>query len=621
MRAQITRRGFAGALAAPLIAQPPQERPNILWVTCEDIGPQLGCYGDRYSDSPNLDKLAGRGMMYRNAWSNAPVCAPARTTIISGMYPPCTGSEHMRSFTHVPDRLRMFPCFLRDAGYYTSNNVKEDYNLEHTGKVWDDSSNKAHWRKRAPGQPFFSVFNLLITHESQIRTRPHKWVHDIDKAPVPPYHPNVREVREDWAQYYDNITTMDGQAARILAELEQDGLADNTIVFFYGDHGSGMPRSKRTPMNSGLRVPMIVHIPDKWRSLAPKEYEPGGMSDRLISFVDLAPTVLSAAGIEKPAHMQGHAFLGSHAAPEPKFLFGFRGRMDERYDFVRSARDRRYVYVRNYWPHKPAGQHNAYQWETPTTRVWKEMYDAGKLHPPQTYFWEKRAPEELYDIESDPWEIKNLAASPQHKATLERLRKAEQEWVRSIRDVGFLPENEIHSRAQGSTPYEMGQDPKRYPAERVIATAEKASMLDPRTTPDMVDALEDSDSAVRYWGALGLIMRGADAVAKGHTKLRKALADPAPAVRIAAGEALGRYGSDEDLNAALPVLVDAANIDKHGLYTAMLALNAIDELGAKAKPIASEIAALPQKNASVNQRMIENVPRLIKDITEKLAKA
>lgn len=261
----ITRRSFSALLGGTVFSRAADvPRPNILWITCEDIGPHIGAYGDSYADTPNLDKLASQGVLYRHAWSNAPVCAPARTTIISGMYPPSTGSEHMRSMTVLPPSFKMFPCYLRETGYYTSNNAKEDYNLAHTGAVWDESSGKAHWRKRAKGQPFFSVFNHLITHESQIRTRPHTWIHDPTKARIPAYHPDTEEVRKDWAQYYDNITTMDRQAGALLKALEDDGLAGDTIIFFYGDHGSGMLRNKRWPYNCGLQVPLLVRIPDKF---------------------------------------------------------------------------------------------------------------------------------------------------------------------------------------------------------------------------------------------------------------------------------------------------------------------------------------------------------------------
>ncbi len=238
----------------------------------------------------------------------------------------------MRSMTSLPASMRMYPCYLRDAGYYVTNNDKEDYNLNYTGgsqaAVWNDSSRKGHWRNRSAGQPFFSIFNFTTTHESQIRRRPHNLVHDPSKAPLPAYHPDTPEVRHDWAQYYDNVTTMDEQAGAVLKQLEDDGLLSDTIVFFYGDHGSGMPRSKRWPYNSGLQVPLLVHMPDKYRSLAPKDYRPGGVTGRMVSFVDLAPTVLSLAGIQPPAHFQGGAFLGSHQAAPHQFLHGFRGRMD-----------------------------------------------------------------------------------------------------------------------------------------------------------------------------------------------------------------------------------------------------------------------------------------------------
>lgn len=610
----MTRRAFASALSAPaILGAAARQRPNILWITCEDTGQELACYGDRYSVTPNLDRLAGEGTMYRYAWSNAPVCAPARTTIISGMYPPATGSEHMRSMTSLPEGQRMYPCYLRDAGYYATNNSKEDYNLEHTGQVWDVSSKAGHWRNRKPGQPFFAVFNYTVTHESQIRKRPHTWVHDIAKVRVPAYHPDILETRQDWAQYYDNITTMDQQAGALLKQLEADGLAQDTIVFFYGDHGSGMPRSKRWPYNSGLQVPIIVRIPDKFKHLAPKDYVRGGSSSRLVSFVDLAPTVLSLAGVRPPAHMHGHAFLGQYAAPEQPYLYGFRGRMDERYDLVRSVRDRRYVYLRQYMPHRIYGQHIAYMFETPTTRRWKELYDQGRLKPPQTYFWETKPAEELYDLEHDRDEVRNLANSPQHQEILKRMRQAQQDLARKIRDIGFLPECEVQSRSQGSTPYEVGHDDRRYPMQRVMATAEAASR-----GGDISKALDDPDSGVRYWAFAAILMRGKAAVTRFHARLLTALGDKAPAVRITAAEALGRYGSEADLKRALPVLLELAHIDRHGALAGLMALNAIDMLGAKAKPARNEIAALNLKDANAHNRYSSYAPRLAKDILAKL---
>jgi len=592
------RREFIASTAA-LSLQAQDSRPNVLWITCEDMSPNLGCYQDSYASSPNIDQLAQRSLRYLNAWSNAPVCAPARTTIISGMYPPSTGSEHMRSLTKLAPGQLMFPAYLREAGYYCTNNVKEDYNIEHTGKVWDESSRNAHWRKRAANQPFFSVFNFVITHESQIRTRPHKWVHDPAKVRVPAYHPDTPEVRQDWAQYYDNITTMDSEAGGILDQLKKDGLDNNTIVFFYSDHGSGMPRSKRWPYNSGLHVPLMVHFPERWKHLAPKEYKAGGTSDRLISFVDLAPTVLSLAGIRKPEHQQGHAFLGPHAAPEQPYVYGFRGRMDERYDMVRSVRDKRYVYIRNYMPHRIYGQYIAYMFQTPTTAKWKELYDAGKLNDVQKRFWEKKPSEELYDLQADRDEVNNLAASPAHRSTLERMRKAQVDLALKVRDVGYLPETEFHKRAKESTPYQMGHDASKYPVERVIAAASRATQTPRPKTEELTKGLTDPDSGVRYWSVVGLMISGkVDGVAP-------LLKDPSECVRIAAAEALG----DVD------VLVELADQEKHGIYTAMLALNSIDNLGAKGKAKKDRVAKLPKKGSGVDARLTAYVGNLIDHIS------
>lgn len=616
-----SRREFLRLTAASGAAMALQgEKPNILWITSEDNGPHLGAYGDTYADTPHLDALARQGMIYLYAWSNAPVCAPARTTIISGLYPPSTGAEHMRSMTRLPASMKMYPCYLREAGYYCTNNSKEDYNLEHTGQVWDESSPKAHWRARKQGQPFFAVFNFTISHESQIRKRPHILVHDPAKVRVPAYHPDTPEVRHDWAQYYDNLTTMDAQAGEILEQLKADGLDNDTIVFYYGDHGSGMPRSKRWPYDSGLHVPLIVHFPEKFRRLAPPEYQKGGKSSRLVSFVDLAPTLLSVAGIKPPAFYQGYAFAGPFQTPEQPYLYGFRGRMDERYDMVRSVRDKRYVYIRNYMPHKIYGQYLDYMFQTPTTRVWRELYQQGKLTPPQTYFWETKPSEELYDLQTDRDEVHNLAASPEHQAVLERMRKAQRDLAVRIRDVGFLPESEIHTRSAGSTPYEIGHDDHRYPMRRVMDAAELASFRKPGTAAAVAKLLHDPDSAVRYWGAMGLLMRGPEAVKGAEDALRKALHDTAPPVRIIAAQALGQYGNLEDLDSVLKVLAELAPPDRNGVHVSMLAMNAVDALGAKARPLAKLVESMPTKDPKADRRMGDYVARLAEESLESMGR-
>jgi uncharacterized sulfatase len=594
-------------------------RPNILWITSEDNGPHLGCYGDAYATTPHLDALATRGLTYLHCWSNAPVCAPARTAIISGVYPTSTGSEHMRSSVPMPGVMRMYPQILREAGYYCTNNSKEDYNLEKRGKVWDESSPRAHWKNRKPGQPFFAVFNHTVTHESQIRRQPHTLKHDPAKARVPAYHPDIPEVRRAWAQYYDQLTEMDALAGKNLRELEEAGLADDTIVFYYGDHGSGLPRNKRSACNSGLQVPLIIHVPEKFKQLAPKDYAPGGKTKRLVQFVDFAPTLLSLVGLKAPEWMQGRAFMGAHEAAPNEFLFGFRGRMDERPDLVRSVFDRRYVYVRNYMPHIPAGQHNAYMFQTPMTVAWKKQFDAGKLPPAQAQYWQApRAAEELYDLESDPDEVNNLAASPDHRDDMSRLRKANAEHIDAVRDVGFLPEGEIHSRSAGSTPYDAARQEGRIPLNRIHVAAAVAARADADGPALGADAFRDADSAVRYWAALGTMARGEAGVRHRASELRAALADESPHVRAAAAEALGRHGSDEDCTAALPVLLDLADVKRHDIYVAVAALNALDALDRRAMPVKDKIAALPESDPAVINKMKEYVPRLKEAILEDL---
>jgi len=605
-------------LAAVLmtVAARAAENPNILWLTSEDHGQQMGCYGDTLARTPNVDALAAKGMLFRHAWSNHPVCAPARTAIISGLYSQSSGGLHMRSMVPAPAGQKLYPQHLREAGYYVTNNSKTDYNLRAPAGLWNESSAQAHWKNRPAGQPFFAVFNSTKSHESQIRTRPHQAITDPAKIRVPAYHPDTPEVRQDWAQYYDKVSEADADAGARLRELAAAGLAEDTIVFYYGDHGSGMPRSKRWPSDSGLRVPMVVYFPQKWRHLAPKEYTSGGKSDRLVSFVDLAPTLLSLAGVRPPSYLQGHAFAGKFQTEPQPFLHGARGRMDERVDCVRSVTDGRFVYLRNFYPHVSQGQRVNYQFQTPTTRVWRAAFDAGKATPAQALFWQvPKAPEELYDLQSDPDEVKNLADSPAHRATLEKLRAAMRSHAAAIRDVAFLPEGEMHTRAPGVAPYDLARDSAKYPFERILDTADLASNLTPAAVPELQHRLTDADSAVRHWAALGLLMRGATGVKAGAAGLHVSLNDPSPLVRIVAAEALTAHGTEADATSALAVLKEYAAVEKHGVFIAMAALNAIEALGPKAASLKAYVATLSPKGPSPDNRYDSYVPRQLASIT------
>lgn len=603
--------GLAGFLTSAFAA----DRPNILWLTSEDHGIEMGCYGDPVARTPHIDALAAKGMLYNFAWSTHPVCAPARTAIISGLHANSSGGVHMRSNVSMPEGVKMYPEFLREAGYYATNHVKEDYNLPKTDQTWDDSSNRAHWRNRKAGQPFFAIFNSTKSHESQMRTRPHTQIIDPAKVRVPSYHPDLPEVRQDWAQYYDKVSEADADAGARLREIAEAGLADETIVFYYADHGSGMPRGKRWPSDSGLRVPLVVYFPPKWQHLAPTEYAAGGKSGRLVDFVDLAPTLLSIVGVKPPEWMQGHAFAGAHQTPPPRFLHGSRGRMDERQDNVRSITDGRYVYIRNFFPHVSQGQHITYQFVTPTTRIWREQFDAGKTNEAQSIFWRvPKASEELYDLQTDRDEVINLAKVPRYRATVERLRTAMFAHLEEIRDVTFLPEGDMHARAADASPYDMARREGAYPFKRILAAADLASRYEEPAAPQLRAWLTDTDAAVRYWAVMGHLMRGREGVRAELSGLRQALKDPSPWVRIAAAETLGAHGEKSDLSSVLAVLREQADPAKHGVFSTMAALSAIEALGPKGASLHPDVQTIKGDVGLPHARFGSYVPRLIENI-------
>lgn len=571
------------------------DRPNVLWITSEDNGPQLGCYGDGFADTPNLDALAARGVCYDRCWSNAPVCAPARTTIVTGCYASRLGADHMRSVTAAPDWLRFYPQLLRRAGYYCTNNSKTDYNVATPRApgvrgVWDDSSDKAHWRNRPEGKPFFAVFNLTATHESQTRKRPHTPVHSPADAPLPPYWPDTPIVRQDWAQYYDKMTEMDAQAGELLRQLEADGLTDDTVVFYYSDHGPGFPRGKRSILESGLRVPLIVACGRNWAHLAPGRA--GSHTDRLVGFVDLAPTALSLAGVEPPDWMDGLAFLGNHAETERDLLFGFRGRMDERYDLVRGVSDHRWLYVRNYYIDRAPGQYLEYLFQTPMTRDWRRLYDEGGLDDARSAFWRDHPPEELYDLQADPDNLVNLANDPRRRDELDRWRGRLEKQLHEVRDTGFLPEPEMRRRAEGVAEGALAER-GRYDFDRVFAAADQASRLDAYGPGHSAAMLADADPAVRYWGAIGLRFRGKEAVCGADAELAELLDDESPSVRAAAAEGLALHGEPPLRRAALDTLAELTAQSQEDFYAAVLAWNVLGRLGPIAAPIADRLAAAP----------------------------
>ena len=451
-------------LAATAAVQPPaprRARPNIVWISNEDMSPRLGAYGDRVARTPVLDRLAKESVRFTNAYTTAPVCAPSRAAIITGMYQTSIGAQHMRTTEdRVPELpgpylavppfyVKGFPEYLRAAGYYTTNRSKTDYQFGVPFTIWDDTSRTAHWRNRADrNQPFFSVFNLEVTHESQIfpssPARAGKpLITDPAELAVPPYYPDTPLVRQELARMYDNIADMDAQVGAILKQLEDDGLADNTVVFYWSDHGDGVPRAKRSLYDSGLRVPLMI----RWPKALGSPLTPGTVRDDLVSFIDLAPTVLALAGIEIPRHLQGRVLVGPAAVPAPSYVFAARDRMDIEYDMMRSARDTRFLYIRNFAPELPYAGHIIYRNQSAIMQEWFRLQAERTLTgAPALWMRTSRPPEELYDTAADPHQIRDLSGDPAHRGTLERMRGAVTEWMTRADDQGRINEAEMIQR-------------------------------------------------------------------------------------------------------------------------------------------------------------------------------
>jgi len=538
----------------------PDELPNILWLTSEDNSPFLGCYGDKFATTPNLDKLASEGFLYTHAYANAPVCAPTRNTILTGVYACSGGNENMRSNYPKSDLVKTYPEYLHEIGYYCTNNVKTDYNLGNFDdkSIWDDCSNKAHYKNRPDGKPFFAVFNTTISHESCIhKSIPNEELrHSPDEVPLPPYHPATPEMKHDWAQYYDKVEDMDTWVGEKLKELEEAGLLENTIVFYYGDHGGVLARSKRYVYETGTRVPFIIRIPEKYKYLFP-EKKVGSKVDRLISFVDLVPTLLSIAGIEIPEYLQGSAFLGKQKTPDPEYANMFRGRMDERFDMSRAVRDQRFRYIRNYMPYRIYGQHLEYLWQAPSIVSWEKAFLSGECNETQSAFWKTKPAEELYDTENDPWEVNNLAADLNYNDVLERMRAANKAWVTKIYDTGFIPEADRVDRSGDMPMYDYMRSGK-VNLNEIIDAAEIATFGEPSNLETLKGFLKSDESAVRYWGATGLLILGNQA-APAINELKVATSDSSANVVAVSAEALYNLGEKEIARKALLAVLENPN--------------------------------------------------------------
>ena len=523
-------------------------QPNILWITCEDLSPILGCYGDRVANTPNIDLFAQNAVRFTNAYASAPICTPARSSLITGVYASSMGTHHLRGVVPKSDKIKCFTEFLRERGYYCTNNVKEDYNFITPEEAWDESSDSAHWRNRKPEQPFFSVFNFMVTHQSQTRygieklneinsTLDEKDRINPDDVEIPPYYPDTPIVRNNIASLYTQVHIMDKKFQEIINQLEEDGLRENTIIFFYSDHGTGLPRGKGYLHDTGIKVPLIIEFPEKYKHYSPAKA--GAFSDELVNFIDFPPTVLSLAGIDPPKYMQGNPFLGQHRKDSNDYVVSIRDRRDEVLMFSRSIRTDKYHYIRNFLPHRPRMQRNFYSEITPIRQELRRLDNLGLLQSNEDWLMEDSVPvDELYDTETDPHELNNLAQEAEHLEIMELLKRNLFSWMVETKDLGLVPEYEMIEKSKGGAPYDTF-----------------SGNFDPKPILDLVDkigrgkqhidsfnfALQSSNPVYRYWGATGLAALGQNAV-ESKELLQSTLNDPVPYVRFAASEAICNIG-------------------------------------------------------------------------------
>lgn len=562
--------------------------PNILWITSEDNAAYwLGCYGNKDAQTPRLDALAASGLRFTKGYANAPVCAVARSTILNGVYAVTQGTQHMRSRHPIPPSFRSYVSYLQKAGYYCTNNSKTDYNFKGNDKQpWDECSNNAHYSKRPDGKPFFAIFNLTVSHESSLFQAmiagnrkggiiPSEPRIATDKVTVPPHLPDLPEIRSDIAIYHDNLTALDRQVGGLLDELARAGLAEDTIVLYCSDHGGITPRGKRYLNDTGTRIPLLIHVPEKWRAMCP--FPAAKPVDELVSFVDIAPTLLSIAGVEKPAQMQGRAFLGTKRA-EPKsdaLVFLYADRFDETYGMRRGLTDGNWKYVRRFTPHLAAAPYSQYQFGQAGWVAWRKAWQDGKLSGLQKEIWESPQPvEELFDLQADPWEIRNLAQDSEHRSKLESMRARLRETMISSRDTGVIPEPMFAELAEGKPVAD-------YLASRLgdlpalVDLAFAASSRDANRLVMFREKLASPDPVTRYWATQGCLILG-KAAAPAADELVKSLNDTSSAVRVSAAEALANL--DQREKAVTALVVELARVKED--FAALYAVNALSHLGA-----------------------------------------
>ena len=573
------------------------DRPNILWLTCEDNNVNwVGCYGNPHADTPNIDALAAEGFQYMHCYANAPVCAPSRSTWITGVHAISMGTHPMRSRYPIPhDTIRYYPDLLKKVGYYVGNSKKTDYNIggRSDGDCWD--TNKVDWRELKKRQPFFMVINNTKSHESKAFGDVNNTTHSPDNVRLAKYHPDIPDIRKNYAHYHDQMKKMDADIGLALKELERSGLAETTIVVHNSDHGGVIARSKRFLFNSGTHCPLIIRIPEKFKHLRPAK--PGSKIDRLVSFIDMTKTWLTICGAETPAYLQGKVFLGPKEVPRD-YHVSFRSRMDERCDNVRAIRDQRFLYIRNYMPYAPWGQHLIYLWNMKATQAWEAHHRAGKTDAVTGRFFGTKPMHELYDTSVDPDNVNNLVDDPKYAKEVARLGKALDAWQLKHFDSGLLPESEIVKLAEdaGKTIYEFVRDPALYNLKAYQQASARALAQVPSNLAGFYRDLGHSDSGMRYWAIIGCFNLQKSTSLNIET-IRKSLDDQSHHVRIMAAWILYRHGDKAAARDCWNGLL------KGNSYASLKIFNIIDWIGDGTEPYIDAMKACEFSHGGYVARM------------------
>jgi arylsulfatase A-like enzyme len=556
----------------------PQPKPNILWITIEDTSPQfLGCYGNLNASTPVIDKLAEEGVRFANAFSTGTVCSPSRTAIITGVKVYETGTGNHRSKYPVPDFVKGFPYYLQQQGYYTTNNAKTDYNVrgdkDFIKEAWNESSNKAGWWNRQPGQPFFAVFNYNESHQSRTMTMKYDWylenvlnhlsVEDRigeNDFELPPFYRDSPEMRRQFARVYNSIKLTDNRVGELLNRLETDNLKDSTIIFFYADHGEGMPRGKTNGINYGYRVPFIIWFPEMYKHLSPWG-SAGAVPDELVDFSDLAPTLISLAGGEIPEHMSGRPYLGQQRKVPVEYLNLSSDRSDNGIDMVRTVTDGRYVYSRNYLPFIYEARYIRYMEIGKIKQQMRDDLASGNLNELQESLFEDRPAEFLFDIENDLWETKNLAMDADYQPVLDLMRDRLNSEVIESRDVMFLPEYEIGLLADSTTAYEFRIDETNYPLEAIYEAASLSGFRGKDITKKQIEMLKSSNNIIRYWAALGLRSQIKDDLEPYSATIVKMMDDVYPPVAVTSSAIVWELSGSKQAEVNLKQFCASNNLD------------------------------------------------------------